>query len=55
MLNRIVFIDNVKAIGIVLVVFAHFLGVPKDIIIVIYSFHMPLFFSYPAIYSNKKN
>lgn len=44
MSNRIVFIDNAKAIGIVLVVFAHLLGVPKNTVIVIYSFHMPLFF-----------
>lgn len=37
-------IDNAKGIGILLVVFGHCLWVSEDILTLIYSFHMPLFF-----------
>jgi len=42
--SRLTFIDNAKAIGIVLVIFAHLKGVPEFLTAFIYSFHMPLFF-----------
>ncbi|WP_028973460.1 acyltransferase family protein [Spirochaeta cellobiosiphila] len=41
--NHIIWIDNAKAIGIILVMVGH-LNFPKEIIIWLYSFHMPLFF-----------
>lgn len=37
-------LDKLKAIGIVLVVLGHAPGIPKWLITLIYSFHMPLFF-----------
>lgn len=42
--NRHVFIDNAKAIGIVLVVVGHSKGLPDYLVRLIFSFHVPLFF-----------
>ncbi len=42
--GRIGFIDVAKAIGIVLVVVGHTPGIPAAWVVMIYSFHMPLFF-----------
>lgn len=42
--NRHQLIDNAKALGIVLVVLGHASGIPSDVVTVIFSFHMPLFF-----------
>lgn len=39
------FIDNAKAIGIVLVVLGHARGMPNVFYDLVYSFHMPLFFA----------
>lgn len=49
MSKRIEWIDRVKGIGIILVILGHsiFLEIFK---ILIYSFHMPLFFSYQGMY-----
>lgn len=44
-------IDNAKSIGIVLVVFEHLVLLETKITTFIYSFHMPLFFLYPGIYT----
>lgn len=41
---RLYFIDNMKAIGIILVVLGHAKWLNEDIVKFIYSFHMPLFF-----------
>lgn len=41
--NRLDAIDVAKGIGIILVVFAH-INYTKDLLVLIYSFHMPLFF-----------
>jgi len=38
------FVDNAKAIGIVLVVLGHSRGLPDSLIRLIFSFHVPLFF-----------
>ena len=42
--QRLAFIDNAKAIGIVLVVLGHIADTPPLLATLIYSFHMPLFF-----------
>lgn len=42
--GRYVFIDNAKAIGIVLIVIGHSKGLPDNIVRLIFSFHVPLFF-----------
>lgn len=42
-MSRIKWIDNARAIGILLVVLGHSL-IPASIQTYIYSFHMPLFF-----------
>lgn len=42
--ERHVFIDNAKAIGIVLIVIGHSKGLPDYLVRVIFSFHVPLFF-----------
>jgi acyltransferase len=36
--------DKIRAIGILLVVFGHILGISRRVELYIYSFHMPLFF-----------
>ncbi len=41
--NRIFWLDALKGIGIILVVLGH-MNIPKELTIIIYSFHMPLFF-----------
>ncbi|NMM39535.1 acyltransferase family protein [Pseudoalteromonas arctica] len=43
-MTRINYIDNMKAIGIALVVLGHAAWLNEDIYTLIYSFHMPLFF-----------
>lgn len=42
--QRLDFIDNVKALGIILVVLGHIADTPALLVTLIYSFHMPLFF-----------
>src|SRR5438105_3842867 len=42
--DRYGFIDNAKAIGIVLVVLGHSRGLPDSLLRLIFSFHVPLFF-----------
>ncbi|HSD39953.1 MAG TPA: acyltransferase family protein [Rhodocyclaceae bacterium] len=42
--ERIATVDNAKAIGIVLVVLGHASGVPPLMAVLVYAFHMPLFF-----------
>ncbi|WP_167595143.1 acyltransferase family protein [Collimonas pratensis] len=42
--GRHVFIDNAKAIGIVLIVIGHSKGLPDYLVRLIFSFHVPLFF-----------
>lgn len=42
--DRYDFVDNAKAIGIVLVVLGHSRGLPDDLLRLIFSFHVPLFF-----------
>lgn len=41
--NRLDYLDVAKGIGIILVVFAH-VNYTKELLVLIYSFHMPLFF-----------
>ena len=42
--SRIIWIDNLKAIGMFLVIFAHHSNeIPKGLLHYIYSFHLPLF------------
>ena len=56
MLNRYQYIDVCKAIGIVLVVLGHTHYIPNTIFILIYAFHMPLFFMLSGFVHNvKKN
>lgn len=43
MQKRIPWIDNIKALGMFLVVFAH-CSLPENLICIVYSFHIPLFF-----------
>jgi len=42
--TRLSFIDAAKGIGILLVVLGHSPGLPLFGVVLIYSFHMPLFF-----------
>jgi len=42
--GRYVFIDNAKAIGIVLIVIGHSKGLPDYMVRLLFSFHVPLFF-----------
>lgn len=51
--NRIGAIDTAKGIGIILVVFAH-INYSHDLLTVIYSFHMPLFFIISGILFKKE-
>ncbi|MCI7504849.1 MAG: acyltransferase family protein [Coriobacteriaceae bacterium] len=51
--NRIGAIDAAKGIGIILVVFAH-INYSHDLLTVIYSFHMPLFFIISGILFKKE-
>lgn len=44
MKKRLIWIDNAKGIGILLVVLGHTYGIPVQLHHIIYSFHMPLFF-----------
>lgn len=49
-------IDSVKGIGILLVVLGHTYGIPDAMKLIIYSFHMPLFFIVSGyIYDPEKN
>ena len=42
--GRIDWIDSAKGIGIILMLLGHVSAMPKYFIILIFSFHMPLFF-----------
>ena len=52
--NRVRSIDIAKGIGIILVVFGHLVTARTNISFIIYSFHMPLFFTLAGIFANSK-
>lgn len=54
-MERLVFIDNAKGIGIILMILGHIPNMPEFFHSWIYSFHMPLFFLYQDIYLMKKS
>ena len=47
--QRINWIDQVKGIGILLVVIGH-MNIPQELSKIIFSFHMPLFFFYLRVF-----
>ncbi|CAL1240843.1 acyltransferase family protein [Candidatus Methylocalor cossyra] len=51
---RFDFIDQAKAIGIVLVILGHAPGIPAGLVTWIYSFHMPLFFFLSGFLLNQR-
>lgn len=53
-MQRVAYIDNAKAIGIVLVVLGHAPGTPSTLNTVIWSFHMPLFFFLSGLLLSEK-
>lgn len=53
--QRLIYLDILKGIGILWVIIGHIFILPNNIRIYLYSFHMPLFFSYQVIYLIKKN
>lgn len=52
-MNRLIFIDNAKGIGIILMILGHISNIPDIIHGWIYSFHMPLFFFISGYLFNK--
>lgn len=52
-MNRIVWIDTLKALGIIAVVVGHV--VPGTLAKIIFSFHMPLFFFISGFLFKEKN
>ena len=53
-MTRINYIDNMKAIGITLVVLGHAAWLNEDVYTLIYSFHMPLFFFLSGFLASSK-
>ena len=54
--ERFNYIDICKAVGIILVVLGHTYHLPDDVYLLIYSFHMPLFFILAGfVYNKEKN
>ena len=54
--QRLNYIDICKALGIILVVLGHTYSIPKALYLIIYSFHMPLFFILSGfVYNKEKN
>lgn len=51
-INRFEYIDVTKAVGILLVLLGHTKLIPENLYIIIYSFHMPLFFIISGILFN---
>ena len=49
------YIDVCKALGIILVVLGHTYTIPDELYIIIYSFHMPLFFIIAGFVYNRAN
>lgn len=52
-MNRLIFIDNAKGIGILLMILGHISNIPDVLHSWIYSFHMPLFFFISGYLFNK--
>lgn len=53
--QRLDYIDVCKAVGILLVVLGHTYTIPNILYIIIYSFHMPLFFIIAGFVYNRAN
>ena len=53
-MERLVFIDNAKGIGIILMILGHIPNMPEFFHSWIYSFHMPLFFFISGYLFNEK-
>jgi acyltransferase len=53
--HRINWIDNLKGIGIIFIIFGHSLACPEFLINYFFSFHVPLFFFIAGLNFNNKN